>query len=369
MPSQPKHRVFVHVGQAKTGTTYLQDLLKQHRPALRSKGLLYPRTNTPDHFLPALDARGDHVFLGEERVRAAGAWARLVTTALRFDGDVVLGHEILATARADAAQVALRMFDEREVHVLVTVRDPARQLLAVWQEGLKHRRHHDFADYLRLTGFGDDQEVPPVRSPDDPRPFSSHHLVGVLDAWCADLPPEQVHVITVPQSGTDPSLLWNRFLGVCGEDASLYPAPAGHSVRRNVSLGVNDSELLRRVNEALGAELGGREYGAVVKEIWAQKVLGAASPDQRMALPEHQLRLTEQMAASWIDTIRDRGYAVAGSLDELRPTPTQGRQPGSWTEVEVLAAAIRSNAGLLRQIATLRAEAAAIDAAADDVFD
>ncbi|MDQ3275989.1 MAG: hypothetical protein M3Q39_13435, partial [Actinomycetota bacterium] len=35
-------RVYVHVGPHKTGTTFLQEVLKNNKPALASNGVLFP---------------------------------------------------------------------------------------------------------------------------------------------------------------------------------------------------------------------------------------------------------------------------------------------------------------------------------------
>jgi hypothetical protein len=281
--------IFLHVGLPKSGTTFLQDMLRQHRAWLRREGLLYPYDDHRDHFFAALDARENHQFVGGVRPQAEGAWPKLVQRATAFDGTVVLSHEILATASRPAARRSREALDDREVHVVVTARDPARQAVADWQEAIKHGRHVNFRGYVRRAGLG---KIPP-KSPDADAPpardFAAQRLLDVIDNWAGDLPPERVHIVTVPQASADPGLLWRRFgelLGIA-DPGRLTP---GGEVRHNPRLGVADIELLRRVNTSLDRRLVADEFGAVAKKLYAQTILPSVSRSEAPVLPRGTLR-------------------------------------------------------------------------------
>ncbi|MBA2774812.1 MAG: hypothetical protein H0U36_12330, partial [Nocardioidaceae bacterium] len=51
-------RVFFHIGAPKTGTTYLQNVLFQNRPALKAAGVLYPYSDAGQSFRSMQDFRG-----------------------------------------------------------------------------------------------------------------------------------------------------------------------------------------------------------------------------------------------------------------------------------------------------------------------
>ena len=51
-------RAFLHVGTAKSGTSYLQDLWWRHRDELRARGLLLPGRGRRDHFTAAALVKG-----------------------------------------------------------------------------------------------------------------------------------------------------------------------------------------------------------------------------------------------------------------------------------------------------------------------
>src|SRR5205085_9805439 len=102
--------------------------------------------------------------------------------------------------------------------------------------------------------------------------------------WTSLLPPEQVHVITVPPRGSAPDLLWKRFADVVGIDPAVADT---ERARSNESLGLAEVELLRRLNVAIPDELPGWFYMRNVKDALAHGAL-AARPSTlgRLELPQ-----------------------------------------------------------------------------------
>lgn len=359
-PGQPEGPIFLHVGLPKSGTTFLQDMLRQHRRWLRREGILYPFDGYRDHFFAALDAREDHQFVGAIRPEADGAWPRLVERAKEFDGRVVISHEILATTTPDAARRARSLLDDREVHLVVTARDPARQAVADWQEAVKHGRRVTFQAYVRRAGFG--QAPPKATQTDAPshRDFAAQRLLEVIGTWGHELPAERIHVVTVPHSASDPSELWRRFGELVGiaDPGRLTP---GAEVRQNPRLGVSDIELLRRVNTSLDRRLVADEFGYVSKSLYAQTILPTASRSDAPVLPDRMFDRADAMAREWIDGIKAAGYEVHGDLDDLRPRRTEGPLPSHWDPADVIDTAAAATAELLVEITKLRREIARLE--------
>lgn len=305
-------RVFLHVGSPKTGTTFLQDVLWSQRATAGEQGLLLPGERFHDHFLATLDVRG---MAGDpiHPERARGMWDQLVAEALAWDGTVLISHELFAGASAEQARRAVAaLADGAEVHVVVTARDHVRQISAEWQEHVKHRSAATFRDFVRevrddaarTTWFWQVQDY-----------------AGVLERWGADLPPERLHVVTVPPSGADPSTLWDRFAGLIGVDPSAFDTALERS---NSSLGVEQAELLRRVNVELGDRLPlPGPYPLVVKNVLAHRVLEGRDGTRLTLGPEDQ-----QFAADAARGITERlvamGADVVGDLAELVPTGGPG---------------------------------------------
>ncbi len=265
-----QRKVIVHVGAPKTGTSYVQDLLFTHRAALADAGTLYPADRFDAHFLAALDLM--ELQWGGLEKQAVGAWDRLAEQVRAWSGTVIISHEILATATPAQVQRAFESFgDDTEVHVLVSARDLVRQVPAEWQENVKHRRIVGYRDYLdKITDPGREgtlaawfwgvQEVP-----------------DILERWGGTLPPEQVHVVTVPPPDAPRGLLWERFAQVFGLDAATYATETG---RHNPSLGVPETALIRRINERVNnGVLANEDYRQFVRELLAHQRLSAAGRD------------------------------------------------------------------------------------------
>ncbi|HET6698531.1 MAG TPA: hypothetical protein VFG88_05530, partial [Nocardioidaceae bacterium] len=184
--------VLVHVGAPKTGTSFVQDVLFQHRDELASRGILYPADRFDEHFLAALDLM--ELPWGGLEKEAVGAWDRLAEKVRAWDGTVIVSHEILATASRPQVRRALESFGEdAEVHVVLSARDLVRQIPAEWQENVKHRRVIGYRDFL-------DQITDPSRQGRLASWFwGVQEVPDILDRWGGELPPERVHLVTVPK--------------------------------------------------------------------------------------------------------------------------------------------------------------------------
>ena len=340
-------KVLVHVGAPKTGTSFVQDLLFQNRERLATQGILYPADRFDAHFLAALDLM--KLSWGGLEQQAVGRWDRLAEQVRGFDGTVIVSHEILATASRQQVRRALASFGpDCEVHVVLSARDLVRQIPAEWQENVKHRRtvgYHDFLAKItdpRRNGalaswFWGVQEVP-----------------DILDRWGSTLPPEQVHLITVPKPGAPHDLLWHRFAEVLGLDPDAFELATD---RANPSLGVPETALLRRLNERVNnGVLANEDYRQFVRELLAHRTLSARRDSARLALPPDVRAWAADLSEAWIRIVGERGYDVVGTLDDLRADAEAApfTDPDAPDEVQVQDAAMTAIVTLLREAARLQ---------------
>jgi hypothetical protein len=340
-------RVFIHVGSPKTGTTFLQGVLWSQRELARQQGLLLPMQSFHDHFLATGIAVGpeDPQPAGPEVV--AHAWERLVAETSAWEGDVLVSHELFAPATAEKASWAVEAFgSDAEVHVVLTARDLVRQIPAEWQEHIKHRSTFDFEDFLAE-----------LRREDLGTWFwRVQDFADVARRWGAALPPERVHVVTVPAPDMPPGLLWERFARLLG----LEPADfSTDDQRANISLGYEQTELLRRVNLALGDRLPWPgPYPADVKSVFAETVL-AQQPGTRLVLTGDDLDYARRRSARLVAELRDLGVDVVGDLDELAPPETEVAPTPIPVprDDQVLSESITALAGLLDEYSSLRQRA------------
>jgi hypothetical protein len=279
-----------------------------NRAELDQNGFAYPVGLKPDMFEPALDLI-DRPW-GGLREQAHGQWEALIRRVRRTSGTVLISHEILASARPDQIARAMQDLDDFEVHVVYSARDLARQIPAEWQEQVKHRGRSSFRRYLR--------QVRKAKMSRANRWFwRVQGLPDVLTRWGSNLPPERVHLITVPRAGAPRDTLWLRFCEVLGIDPGWAPLD---SERRNPSLGGAETTLLRRLNAVLDDEgLAGADYRAIVREVIAHRTLAQREGMVRPALPAEAFDWADEVAESWIEWAQGAKIDVVGDLDELRP--------------------------------------------------
>jgi hypothetical protein len=349
-------RVYLHIGAPKTGTTYLQDRLALNAASLADHGIHFPSRSplvSPGlfHFRAALDLLGQD--WGGEPGHAAGHWDALAKRVRRKSGTVIVSHEILAPARPEHVARAMADLAGSEVHIVYCARDLGRAIPAAWQESIKQGRRWSFRKFLRKTRRG------------KPWFFRAFDLPTVLATWGSQLPPERIHVVTLPprpgetDAATSPDAavpggpLWLRFCEVCGIDPAWAPRDSG---RINRSLGVAETQLIRQLNRRLERTTR-REasYDALIREMLAQdQLVGRTSAPVR--LPPADYEWVEQMADRWADYLQQSGVDVVGELADLRPVrPPEGAR---WRDPDRVPARQRLQVSL-DALAAMTREAAA----------
>ncbi len=335
--------VYLHIGTPKSGTTYLQNTMWLNCDVLRSAGVLYPGETRRAHFLAAIDLQRID-FRGHHDPESEDAWESLVEEAREWTGTVVISHEVFCAAPQERARAALADLDFAEVHLVLTVRDIARQIPAAWQEDLKNRYSmglteyidavRDRADVEQATGFWRMQDAG-----------------GILRRWAADLPPGRVHLVTVPPPGSPPDLLWERFASVIGIDPELCDRT---SVRTNPSLGTVEAALLRRFNEHLKSrDIDWPTYESFVKFHLAERGLAGRSGKQAILLPASEYAWVSAWSRELVRELAERRYTVVGDLAELIPGEpgTLRLHPGDVGADAMLEASFDGIASVLDELA------------------
>ena len=304
-------KVLVHVGTPKTGTSYLQGALFHNRGMLSRHGILYPADRFDGHFLAALDLM--RLPWGGLETEAVGAWDAMAARVREWPGTSIISHEILAHASAGQIERALKSFGDTEVHVVISARDLVRQIPAEWQENVKHRRVISYAHFLEAI------RDPSRNSEIGAWFWAVQELPDILARWAGTLPPENVHVITVPRPGAPQDLLWQRFVEAFGlGDLRLDT----HDERSNPSLGVPETALLRRINRTVNEVVPPADYRPLVRELLAHQTLSKRTSSPRLAVPREIHEWASGLSATWVEALRTQGYAVIGDLDDLLPDPT-----------------------------------------------
>ncbi|WP_161605415.1 DUF6752 domain-containing protein [Pimelobacter simplex] len=328
--------VYLHVGSPKSGTTYLQRVLDGNRKVLADRGVLVVGRDQGTRVQAALQVREDPRW---EKLPAdrRDQWGRLVREIRDWSGPTaVLSYELFSAASAEQAARAIGDLAGLDVHVVITARDLARSVPSAWQERLK----------FGLTTPLEDWKPPKAEAPRSEWGWRTTDPTSVAERWGAGagLAADHVHVVTVPRSPADPTELWRRFAAACG----LTDVPVDLDLPRvNESLGAVGAELLRRVNERLGAPLdNSREKARWLRDTLAHRVI-APRRDEPLAMTDRQYDEAQARAEQAIATLAASGHVVHGDLDDLRATRPTGRLSGEVSDAEVLDAALDALRDLL----------------------
>ncbi len=298
---RPQPAVFLHIGEPKTGTTFLQQVMWRNRSELAAQGVVLPGHHPQDHFRASQDLRGIEKLPSDPAGSWTGEWEILARQAKQARSVAVISHELFSAADPGQAERAVRSLQPADVHIVLTVRDMATLLPAEWQETVKHRNDRGWEDWL--SDVIDRESVDPDR-----RQWwfwRVHDTLAILAVWARHVPADHIHVLTVPSRGADTGLLWDRFAGLLGID----PGSADLTrARANSSLGLPEIEFLRRLNQALPDEVPDWFYMWNVKEGVAHRALAGRPRHGRLLLPADREGWAKEQADLLIAGLRDSGY-------------------------------------------------------------
>ncbi|MFL6179430.1 MAG: hypothetical protein ACJ74E_06245 [Actinomycetes bacterium] len=341
--------VHLHIGEPKTGTTYLQGMLFHHQNQLRDAGILVPGKNL-DHIRAGHDVLGRTKTAGTHSTE--GAWEELAGQIESSElPHAVISMEMLTRAGAPQAARAVRAFsDSTDVRVVVTARELSRLVPARWQESVQFRKSWTLDEYV--AGVFDS---PRERDTGPAKHFWGLHDTPVtVQTWGKHVSPDHISVVTVPPSGSAPDLLWTRFGDAIGADLRGY-APADTS---NASLGAASAELMRRLNDALAdSDMGDADHARICRRFLGKSVLPELkSQEPGIALPPAFSADAHALSVQIVTELRHTGARVVGNLDELLSSATS-TEPLAPTEAQIASAAVAAMAALVEQNAKLARKA------------
>jgi hypothetical protein len=294
-----------------------------------------PGHHPQDHFRASQDLREVVKPDDDPAGSWVGEWDLLALQAMGAADTAVISHELFSAVDRHQADRALRSLAGAEVHLVVTVRDIATVLPAEWQESIKHRNRVSWPEWAASVTGGE---------ADDPQRrnywfWRVHDTAEILAIWSRHLPPDRVHVVTMPPAGAEIGLLWKRFAEVIGV------APDSVDISRadpNTSLGIPEIEFLRRLNHEMPDEVPDWFYMGSIKEGVAQRALTTLPRVGRLVLPGIHLPWATEYAEQLIDTLKRSAFDIVGDLHELRPRDDVRSEmnPGDQTPEQMLDAAM-----------------------------
>lgn len=338
-------RLVLHVGLMKSGTSFLQQVMRSNQERLREQGVLFPGP-----WAKQVRAVKDVIAHGgpqQPRLAPRGPWNRLVGRVQEHPGPVVLSMEFLGPRQPSKIRQVLDSFRGTPVTVVVTARDLARTIPAMWQENVQNGGTRPWSEYLQAVRTE-------ASDPTDGQGgfWRRQDLPAIVGRWQAGAGPERVALVTVPPRGAEPAVLWRRFAGVVGLDPDGFDL----EVPANPSLGLASLEVLRGLNDRLrgGEDASGLTPGdheRVVKRVLAKQGLAGRGGEPRLG---YDTAWVLEHAEAHVLRLQELGVRVVGSLEELRGAPVDGSSPDDLGADAQLEAALDGLATLTRALAARR---------------
>lgn len=328
-------RLVWHVGTPKSGTTYLQSVLRQNRERLAEAGWLVAGETHLDLVRSGMAVREDP---GLSRLpeRAQRSWDRVVQEILDWPGEAaVLSYELFAGASEDQIRRARARFGDLQVSVVVTARELGGVVSSAWQERLK---------FGLDVPLGDWEPRPEGAGPAAQWSWRTLDPASVGGRWQVAVEhPADVHLVTVPVGGP-PQELWRRFAEASGLEVSGLSLAVAAA---NESLSPVRAEVLRRVNALVADRFPTpREASVWLRDTLAHRVL-ARGGEEKPGLSDAQFQQIQERARHSGAALAASSWVIHGDLADLEPRQPDGRLPGDVPEDEIARVAVEALAQLL----------------------
>ncbi len=330
-------RVVLHIGTMKSGTSFIQNVLGENKEHLRDdQGILFPGKRWRQQVSAVFDLieRGG---ARQEPMAEDGPWRTLAAEVNAWDGDAVISMEFLGPRMKEKINLVQESFAGAELQVVITARDLARSIPAMWQESVQNAATTTWPEFLDAVEAERDEPGPA-------RWFWNHQGVAAMSQrWSKIVGRDHFTLITVPPPGAAPTLLWDRFAQVAGID----PARCTLDVKSNPSIGVASALVMRQLNELLDdAPLNRGQYHRYVKHPLAKAALASRKRDEPVL--GFDAPWVYPRGADEVERLRRLDLRVVGDLDELLPQPVKGVHTDDVTSDEQLGAAVAALAAAVR---------------------
>jgi hypothetical protein len=313
-------RKIVHVGQMKSGTTFIQNTLARNRDRLLERHILYPGTRiNQQHACYGLC--GEDIYW----VTDPQSWQWLAGSLLdeihEYSGDVIISSEALSCMNESGIERFVDRLGGID-QIIVTVRNLPSTILSAWQQSIKRGGQEtlsSFFDRLRETRSASEG-------------LWRNYSFGNTAKWWSEY--GEVNLIVV--ESFEKEQLANVVLMAAGiHGVDFAPAKMG-AEERNVSLRWEDVELLRRMN-AFSDEVPEAEKEAFRGYLLTNLFFPAteAGAGSRIPFPEIQLQSVQNWAREEIEKIPASTH-VHGDIDVMKSADFAAAAPSESWEVDVV---------------------------------
>ncbi|MBW8487573.1 hypothetical protein [Actinomadura parmotrematis] len=345
-------KVILHIGQQKSGTTYLQEVLGHCAGELAGEAGIWFPPSLRDVLPDAIEnhERATYGLLGTEypwvtAAQAAGEqrkWTRLAARAAEWPGTVLVSAEALSVVRAGAVRDVVAAFAPAEPHVVITTRGLGRTLPSLWQQHVRNGRRQEIERYFEQLAGQRDLGPEVIERDREQHLWRAFAIGRLVRRWAAVVGPERVTVIVNP--GSPPDRLWRLFAEAIGAPSFAGRPPEAVLERRTHSgLTLPEAQVLVRVNALLGKD-GWTTYSAraVRERLLLNGMLARTERGPRVGVPAAARATVERWSREDVADLLATGARVLGDLDDLRFDAARDvhRPPSAGEVADAAAAAV-----------------------------
>lgn len=290
----------VHIGQMKSGTTYIQNSLHQNRAELYRQGYLYPG-GLFNHQHACYGICGGDI----PWVRTGKKWEQLgsdlVDEIKSSEKDVILSAEALSCMDEKGVASFIEKMEGVD-KIVITVRNFYRVILSAWQQSIKGGGVKSLPEFISYIGH--------CRS-DNTGMWKNYSFGESARIWSKYAP-----INLIVTDGRQPSsYLLKKFCESCGVGEIFEPKL--DSEQENKSLKREDAELLRSLN-VFNKEMVKEERDEYIRWLLKKGLFPAASLEggSKIKFPEKFVKEIASWAENEIEKI-PKNVEIFGDLSSL----------------------------------------------------
>ena len=305
-------RVVLHIGAMKSGTSFIQNVLHRNRAVLADHGILFACERWR-HQVLAVHELIDHGGPEQPPFPPDGYWCRMVESINQWPGTAIVSMEFLAPRQRPKIEIIKEAFADSDIQVVLTARDLARSLPAMWTESMQNRGVKTWDEFLDAVRNEEEGEKAGQWF------WRNQRISRISERWSEAVGREHFTLVTVPPRGAPPSQLWDRFASVAGIPSDLCDL----EVRSNPGIDAASAMVLRALNERLESDgFDRRDYERVVKGVLAkQGMVRRGRESVPLGMDERWVR---RRSKDELENLRQLDIRVVGDIDELEAQPVPG---------------------------------------------
>jgi len=296
----------LHIGQMKSGTTYIQRVLANNRDSLRTVGWTYPgRRENQQHAVYGLCGR-DIFWVSEVKAEWSRLAEALVRSVTRAEERSVVSAEALSVLSSEGIARAITKLG-RPRSVLITVRNLQLTLPSAWQQWVKSRYTGSIGDFFRQLS----KDRPSLGGH-----WRTYAFGEVVKRWAEHAP--VTAIVVPPMSAGGPSALWGLFSEAAGlpayVDTGVNPEDA------NISVNMETTEVLRAMNAAMAsADLPDDQMVRLKNSYLREFVAPSAHPPRGTPVrpPADFSQALDEWNREELDKLRKNAAGLTGDISHL----------------------------------------------------